>query len=584
MPRIDLNARRHWTLRVLLTLALCAGLLSVPRNAVAQGLPSGIKAEIPSLEEGSPNLPKLPQLKVPSSSAGKPTPTNTPPSSETNASEGPQPFGANLFMGNFLRTRQNGLNPDYRILPGDQVAVYTWGAVNLNSVFVVDGQGNIFLPGVGPITLQGVRNSDLTQQVRGGLQRVYSNRLDVYTNLITANPVAVYVTGGVPRPGRYAGIPSDSVLFFLDQAGGIDSAMGSYRSITVLRDEKPLDSVDLYDFILDGHLPQIQFKDGDTILVGRRGNLIQLDGDVAQPTLLEFNRDKALTGAAALKLVPSVALATQVTLAGIRNGTPISRTLSLDEFQTFALQDGDRVTVRKDGRADMILVRLEGEFDGPSQLAITRGSRLVDVLNHIPVDSRFAQASAVHLRRSSVASAQRDSIDDAVFRLERSALLALSQSNGESNIRAKEAELALRFAERARLVQPLGRVVTSRLGQQQNLLLEDGDVIVIPRRTNVVRVGGEVMMAQAMMFNPALTADDYIERSGGYTDRSDQDKIVLIHANAEVTVGDPGMPVLPGDEVLVPPRVDVKTLQNIGDITQIIYQVAVSAAVVLAIL
>ena len=194
----------------------------------------------------------------------------------------------------------------------------------------------------------------------------------------------------------------------------------------------------------------------------------------------------------------------------------------------------------------------------------------------------LANVDAVHIRRESVARAQKKSIDDALFRLERSALLALSQSSGESNIRAKEAELTLSFVERARLIQPLGRVVTSRQGEKYNLLLQDNDVIVIPPRTNVVRISGEVMMAQAVMYRPDADAEDYIEDAGGYTDRGDDDKVIIIHPNAEVAIGGPGMDVRPGDEVLVPPDVDIKWLQNVADVPSIIYQIAVSTAVMVS--
>ena len=504
-------------------------------------------------------------------------------SRSSDESDGPRPFGAKLFMGNFLRTRKNGVNPNYVILPGDQVAVYAWGATDLHNVFVVDGQGNIFIPGVGPIRLAGVKNADLTKVVKSGLSRVFSRYLEVYTNLLTSNPVAVFVTGGVQHPGRYAGIPSDSVLFFLDQAGGIDPKLGSYRKISVLRHNQPIATVDLYDFLLRGVLPQIQFEDGDTILVHPRGPWVQLRGNVAVNCYLEFSTGP-VSGSDALNVIPGSALATQVTLSGIRDGIPINHTLSLEAFRRFTLKDGDVITLRDDGRSDMIVVQLEGEFEGPSELAVKRGSRLVDVLNYVPVNTSLANVRAVHLRRSSVARAQKESIDDALFRLERSSLLALSQSNGESSIRVKEAELALKFVERARLIQPLGRVVTMRDQQQVNLLLEDDDVIVVPARTNIVRIGGEVMMAQAVMFQPDRTAEEYITDAGGYTDRSDESRVIVIHPNAEVVIGDPGMEVLPGDEVLVPPQVDTKTLQNVADVTQIIYQVAVSAAVVLRLL
>lgn len=499
------------------------------------------------------------------------------------ANEGPEPFGSRLFTGNFLRTRQDGLNADYLVMPGDRIQVNTWGALETSTVLLVDAQGNVFLPNVGPVQVAGTKNSELTAKVKAGLSRVYARNFEVYTNLLSAKPVAVFVTGGVKRPGRYAGVPSDSVLFFLEQAGGIDPRLGSYRSLTVLRGDQKLAELDLYDFLLRGTLPPVQFKDGDTVLVNPRGTVVEMRGEVTLPATLEF-KSSSVPGAEALAVVPSIARATQVTIEGIRNGMPISRTLSVVGFRTFSLQNGDSITLRGDGRADTILVRLEGEFNGPSVLAVRRGSRLVDVLNYVSVDPALANPKAVHVRRSSVAKAQKTAIDDALFRLERSALLALSASQGEANIRVREAELTQKFVERARLIQPLGRVVTARDNQQRNVVLEADDVIVVPARTNVVRVGGEVMMTQAVMFRPKATAEDYITDSGGYTDRSDRSRVIVIRANAEVVVGDTDLPVFPGDEILIPPKVDTKVLQNAVDVTQVIYQIAVSAAVVIAIL
>jgi protein involved in polysaccharide export with SLBB domain len=512
-----------------------------------------------------------------------PPPPIVPSGTTTTSTDGPEPFGSRLFTGNFLRTRQDGLNADYLVMPGDRIQVNTWGALESSSVLLVDAQGNVFLPNVGPVQVAGTKNSELTAKVKAGLSRVYARNFEVYTNLLSAKPVAVFVTGGVKRPGRYAGVPSDSVLFFLEQAGGIDPRLGSYRSLTVLRGDQKLVELDLYDFLLRGTLPPLQFKDGDTVLVNPRGTVIEMRGEVTLPATLEFKAG-AVTGADALAVVPSIARATQVTIEGIRNGVPISRTLSVVGFRTFSLQNGDSITLRGDGRAGTILVRLEGEFNGPSVLAVRRGSRLVDVLNYVSVDPALANPKAVHVRRASVAKAQKTAIDDALFRLERSALLALSASQGEANIRVREAELTQKFVERARLIQPLGRVVTARDNQQRNVVLEADDVIVVPARTNVVRVGGEVMMTQAVMFRPKATAADYITDSGGYTDRSDRSRVIVIHANAEVTVGDTDIPVLPGDEILIPPKVDTKVLQNAVDVTQVIYQIAVSAAVVIAIL
>jgi protein involved in polysaccharide export with SLBB domain len=256
----------------------------------------------------------------------------------------------------------------------------------------------------------------------------------------------------------------------------------------------------------------------------------------------------------------------------------------MEDFAGFALEDGDVILLRSEGQADAILVRLEGAYIGSSMLAVRRGARLVDVLNYVPVDPRLADTASVHLRRDSVALAQKEAINDSLFRLERSALLALSASDGESNIRTQEAALVQKFVERARLVQPLGRVVTKRGDHQTNLVLEEGDVIVIPEKTNVVRVSGEVLVASALMYDPDASASDYVELAGGYTERADEGRIIINRASAEVVIADGGTDVLPGDEILVPPEIDSKTIQNIGDVTEVIYQIAVAAAIVVLVL
>lgn len=494
--------------------------------------------------------------------------------------EGVQPFGANLFTGNFLKTREDGLNPNYVITKGDQVAVYVWGAVAINDIYTVDSQGNIFLPEIGPIHLEGERNADLSDVVSAKVGKVYAKNFRVYTSLVTSQPVLVYVTGLVANPGRYAGTASDSLLFYLDLAGGIDPHFGSYREIEIIRDGRLMAKVDLYKFILQGEIATPQFKDGDTILVKQRGAMVEVQGDIAKPVSVEFQVLEP-TGQELFDIIPKGARVTEVTLEGIRDGKPISHSLSIDQFSRFPLDDGDRVTLRSEGRAPDILVRLEGEFEGPSVFSVPRGTRLVDFLDSVPVRPELADTSAIHLRRQSVAQAQKDSINDSLFRLERSALLALSDSNNEAEIRVKEAELTRKFVERARLIDPLGRVVTSQNGEQQNVLLEAEDVIVIPAKTSVVRIGGEVLISQAVLYNAGYTVRDYIERSGGYSDRANESKVIILRPNAEVELTDLDASVQPGDEILVPPRVDSKFIQNSADIIQIIYQVAIAAAVAL---
>ncbi len=509
----------------------------------------------------------------------QPPPISPPDRLLVNA-EGVQPFGANLFTGNFLRTREDGLNPNYVVARGDQVAVFAWGSVEFNELFTVDAQGNIFLPGIGPVKLEGVRNADLSRVVRTKIKDVYINNFNVYTNLVTTQPVLVYVTGFVRHPGRYAGLPNDTLLYYLDLAGGIDTDLGSYRRIEIVRDGHVLANVDLYDFLLNGSIPRVTLREGDTILVKKRGPVIELDGDVARQAQIELT-PRERRGKDLLSVVPQSAGAVEVSLIGYRDGRPFNQTLPVKAFESVELADGDRVVLSAAGLSPTILVKIQGEHMGPPMMSIKRGARLVDVLDHVRVDPALADVAAVHLYRPSVARAQKDSITDSLMRLERDSLLALSDSRGEADIRKTEAELVQTFVQRASLIEPLGRVVTAREGQQQNIPLEPDDTIVIPRKTDVVRVSGQVLMAQAVVHRPDITVADYISMAGGYGARADEERVLLLKPNASVGITALDATVNPGDEILVLPKADTKWVQTAADIMDIIYKVAISAAVAL---
>jgi protein involved in polysaccharide export with SLBB domain len=455
----------------------------------------------------------------------------------------------------------------------------TWGAVEINETKVVDGQGNIFLPEVGPVMLAGRRNNELTAVVKDALRRVYRDNFGVYTNLLSAQPVGVYVTGFVNNPGRYAGLPTDSVLYFLDRAGGIDADLGSFRHLRVLRGTEVRTVLDLYNFLLSGELPEVQFQDGDTILVGPRGPVVELAGSVARPALVEMIGSRFVGGDVAA-VVPESALATEVTLTGLREQKPFNATFTLEEFQAFPLEAGDTIEFRDDGSADKILVRIQGEFQGPSVLAMRRGTRLLDLLNYVPINPDLSDIRSIHILRESVKQSQKQALSDSLLRLERSTMLALSQSVGESAIRQTEADLVISFVERAREVEPQGRVVTTLDGQQQNILLEDQDIIVVPRNTSVVEVSGEVLLSQAILFQPEITAEHYIMRAGGYSERAAPGNLIIIHASGEIS-RDVKDEIRPGDKIIVMPDIDEKGLQQGLDVSQIIARIAVSAGILI---
>ncbi|MFK7889178.1 MAG: polysaccharide biosynthesis/export family protein [Granulosicoccus sp.] len=487
------------------------------------------------------------------------------------------PFGAQLFTGGFSNDREDGLNPGYLIQPGDQISVRIWGATEFNESLRVDHQGNIFVPTVGPVLVRGVRNRDLNARVAAAVGSVFTDNVKVYTSLDGSQPVAVFVTGYVNSPGRFAGIPSNSVLYFLDRAGGIDQDRGSYRRIEVQRDRRVIAQVDLYEFLRNGQLPAVQFQDGDTIVVTRRGAVVAATGDINNPGLFEISSE-AVSGARMLELAMTKPGVSYVALAGIRNGAPISRYFPVNEFLHTQLVNGDQVHFRVDQNDSVIVVDVEGVHEGPSRYTLPKNTRLQELLDYIEVDRELANVASVSLQRKQVALRQQAALNESLRRLQSRYLTASSQTDAESAIRAREAELINQFVKTAAQVEPKGRLVVARNGRVANVMLQSGDTITIPAKSESVLISGEVLISQAILYQRELNALDYIQRSGGFSNQADDERLVVIHANGDVSSGR-NPTVMPGDEIIVLPKVPVKNLQIASTIIDIIYKVAVAASV-----
>ena len=491
----------------------------------------------------------------------------------------PPPYGANLFAGGYETERSDGLNDNYLIAPGDKLNIWIWGAVNFSNVVTVDNQGNIFIPDVGPINVKNVAASKVNNLVTSHISEVFTNNVNVYVNLLTATPVSVYVTGPVIRPGQYAGQSSDSVLYFLKRAGGIDSDRGSYRHIKVLRQNRVIQQIDLYEFMQQGKMPKLSLKDQDVILVEPQGPMINVAGKVRNPFRFELKNSTAL-GSELIDYALPLAKVSHVGVIGDRASGPFSVYMPYKDFDRIQLSDGDKVLFNDDMHAQVYDVQVMGSYRGPSYFTVRKETRLHDLLNHIPIDPNMADYGSIYIMRKSVAARQKEMLEDSLNRLERSVFTAPASSDGEASIRTKEAELVMRFVEKARKIQPLGKVVVSDKGVIANILLEQGDQIVIPNKTDLIQVGGEVMMPQAVVYNKSASLEDYVAWAGGFTDRANDKRIAVVHANGLMEFKDGG-DVMPGDQILVMPKVDSKMMQSIKDITQVIYQVAVAANVVL---
>lgn len=489
-----------------------------------------------------------------------------------------KPFGSQLFTNRTPIDRTLGVNPAYEIKPGDRIAVRMWGAVTFDQVLSVDQQGNIFLPEIGPVELEGVPNSQLDNRVRQAVRGVYTQDVSVYTNLLGTQPIGVYVTGSVVAPGHYPGQRTDTLLYYLARAGGVDETRGSYRRIDVMRDGERIASADLYDFLIDGDLPKPSFRDGDTIVVRQREHTVSVAGDVSNPYIFEI-ASAQVSGSRLIEMSVPDPQVSYVLVRGLRNGEDFSTYLPLKDFRDFTVQDGDSVIFNTDNPRQEMLVSVVGNSGGPSSFTLPRGTRLGKVANLVQVDPDVVRLDAMYLRRDSVAERQKQSIERALYDLQKTVLTTPSISTSESQIRSEEAQLVQQFIQQARALEPEGRVVLANADNWRDVRLEDGDELVIPNESDVVLISGEVEMPQTVVYNEEFDVEDYVREAGGATNRGDVDNVLVVQANGRVHDG--SRPIRRGDHVMVLPGEASKFFAVAKDIVEVIFRSALSTATVI---
>ena len=490
------------------------------------------------------------------------------------------PFAANLFNGRFASTFSDGVSPDYVMAPGDRVVIRVWGARTYDDVLIVDQQGNLFIPEVGPVAVGGLKHSQLQNSVKSALGRVFTDNVQVYVNLQSAQPVAVFVTGFVNNPGRYAGGSVDSILTFIDRAGGISAERGSYRDIDVVRNGKVIASYDLYQFATNGVLKSLRLKDGDTIVVREKGLSVSAYGLLREEAAYEFTQDRTTTGADLMALASPLENVSHVSVSGTRHGAPFHSYMTMSDFSKSDLQDGDVVEFVADKQGETIITAVSGAIDGASRYPVQKTVKLRQLLRQIEVQPSLAAVEAIYLKRQSVARDQKIILQDSLRRLEQNALTATSSTPEEAQIRVKEAELIQDFVRRASQLEPDGVIVISRGGVIADIWLEEGDEIVIPQKSSVVQISGEVIMPKTVSFDPNMSLDDYLAAAGGVSAKADENNILIVKQNGEIGLAS-DLGIRAGDRILVLPKVDTKGMLLAKDLMQMIYQVAVSTKVVL---
>lgn len=279
----------------------------------------------------------------------------------------------------------------------------------------------------------------------------------------------------------------------------------------------------------------------------------------------------------------------EVNLAAALTGDPVSDAL---------LQPYDVLHVRQVPQwSQQETVSIEGEVRFPGRYAILRGDTLAAVIERAGGLTDLAFRDGVVFTRKSLEEREAQQLEALTDRLERDlATLALQSSQApQPTSTAQSLTIGQSLLSELRAARPVGRlainldsVLNAEPGSPADILLKNGDRLVVPRLTQEVTVLGEVQTTTSLLYQPGLTRDDYLNLSGGLTAQADRSRIYVVRANGEVVAASNSSwfrrnqhDMRPGDTVVVP--VDTERLPPLPlwtAVTTIIYNLAIAVAAV----
>lgn len=406
--------------------------------------------------------------------------------------------------------------------------------------------------------------------------------LDRYTNRVTIN-------GAVFRPGAYELSTGLTLSMLIKKADGIkEDAFTNRGYIIRLKDDFQREqlSFSVAD-VLAGTAPDVPLKREDMIFISsifdlRNEYTVEVNGEVRNPGKYDYAEGMTLeeliiqaggfTESAsgnrveiARRMVNAEALSTSATTAEILH---VNVDRSLKEAAGFDLKPFDVVSIRPEaGYVKQRMVRVEGEVLYPGEYSISRkDERISDILKRAGGFTPFAYVDGVSLKRKDFDTTHIDSTSN----LDKDRMQTQEELKKERLARLTALQQSTRNQNATPATQNLNNSyvginmneILKNPGQIADLILEEGDVLRVPKQLQTVKVSGEVLSPVTVVYAKNMNFKEYISQAGGFSQRALRRRSYVVYANGaarstrKVLFFNNYPKVMPGAEIFVPQRLE----------------------------
>ena len=398
-------------------------------------------------------------------------------------------FGRDIFNNKLLSFEPNmniATPQNYVLGAGDQVLIDIYGASQKSEQLTISPDGDVTVPGYGPIHLAGLTVAGAQSKIRSTLGSRYASS-SLKLTVGQTRSILINVMGEVKAPGTYTLSAFATVFHALYMAGGIND-LGTLRNIKVFRGGKLVTVVDVYEYILNGRLAgNIRLHENDVIVVGPYDCLVGVQGNVKRPMFYEMRSNESV--AQVIKYAGGfTGDAYKKSVRLVRKSGERYSVHNVDEFDqsSFKLADGDNITV--DGMINRYenMVEIKGAVFRPGQFElgkqITTVRSLIEAAEGLTEDAFTARGVMYRMKEDRTLEAQSVDIEGIMA------------------------------------------------GKVADIPLKNEDVLFIPTQTErvserTVSINGEVFSPGTYQFADNETIEDLIIRAGGLTDAASLAKV-----------------------------------------------------------
>ena len=434
----------------------------------------------------------------------------------------------NTFQTSFMPINEPNPDSGYTLDIGDILQIQLVGQNDYIKDFPVNSDGSVSLPDIGKITIAGLSLNDASELIKSKVNAAFIGT-EAFINLSQIRDVNILVTGNAQNPGIYTLTGNSNILHAISAAGGI-SEFGSLREINLIRDNNVIESLDVYDLLIEGKYNiKKRLRSGDVVFVQPRKNIVTIDGAVNRPAKYEALDNQNLNSIIQYANgITRNADRENFSLERILDGTLKTIPVRNDtQFKTIEAEDGDLVYIREHPYRQ---AKITGAVLKPGSYTMAAGETINDLIQKAGGYTENAyQFGAIYLNED--AKLINELSKEILYQEFLDNILALSQQN----ISGFDLTPIIKLTEEIKDTEVNGRVVVDLLNQDTIDLynIKEGDELFVPERNNVVYVYGETSTEGAVMFSENKSVEYFVDKSGGFKKFADNESIYILHPNGE---------------------------------------------------